>query len=383
MSRPVHFVLFPLVLCCALLLAAVPAAAIDVCGNGICATNAIPPENATNCPADCGGGPNDCPVDYCENGSCSRPAAGVDADFDAVPDQLEFDLAHKFFPSVLLQWHDEDRSESYLYRNRATPYVLQPYIGNGTLCDSSLECLELRFGITFFYDHGDTPADLSEHQGDNELYAVLLRKNPFWQGSSFDPAAWEMFRDFTSAHWGYGLSDSSRVAAYGHCPQPCGDLDSRPRDCNARPTCYAGGTCSGWGSCGGFTSESECLARACTWTPTCNRKFNWACDRDWPLDANTTLFCAESKHALYHSDDECDGGGFWNSDDCPNNQYDLRDWKIGKLQNVGNPSSHAAFDTKIQHPSHCGFYDVWGGHPFGEDDPYMQYLIAPLNWALY
>ncbi len=74
----------------------------------------------------------------------------------------------------------------------------------------------------------------------------------------------------------------------------------------------------------GFTSESECLARACTWTPTCNRKFNWACDRDWPLDANTALFSAESKHAIYHGDDECDGGGFWNSDDCPNNQYASR-----------------------------------------------------------
>jgi hypothetical protein len=56
---------------------------------------------------------------------------------------------------------------------------------------------------------------------------------------------------------------------------------------------------------------------------------------------------------------------------------------VGKLQNVGNPASHAAFDTKIQHPSHCGLYDVWSGQPFGEDEPYMEYLFAPLNWALY
>lgn len=52
-----------------------PAAAIDVCGNGICATHAIPPENANNCPDDCGAGPVDC-SDDCENGSCSRPACG-------------------------------------------------------------------------------------------------------------------------------------------------------------------------------------------------------------------------------------------------------------------------------------------------------------------
>src|ERR1044071_2741654 len=30
------------------------ARAIDVCGNGICATGAIPPESCSTCPADCG-----------------------------------------------------------------------------------------------------------------------------------------------------------------------------------------------------------------------------------------------------------------------------------------------------------------------------------------
>jgi len=37
-----------------LLLGAREARAIDVCGNGICATTAVPPESCSTCPADCG-----------------------------------------------------------------------------------------------------------------------------------------------------------------------------------------------------------------------------------------------------------------------------------------------------------------------------------------
>lgn len=100
------------------------------------------------------------------------------------------------------------------------------------------------------------------------------------------------------------------------------------------------------------------------------------------MDTTQTLYCAESKHALYHSDDECDGGGVSGSDDCPNNEYNLRDWKEGLLENVGNWDSHAAFDTTILGPSHCGHYDVWGGAPFGEASSYLQHFTATLNWAL-
>jgi len=39
-------------------LGAQEARAIDVCGNGICATTAVPPETCSTCPADCG----TCPV---------------------------------------------------------------------------------------------------------------------------------------------------------------------------------------------------------------------------------------------------------------------------------------------------------------------------------
>lgn len=380
MSRLSRFTLLALMACCACLLPAAPAAAIDVCGNGICNTTTTPAENATNCPADCGSGPNDCPIDLCEKGSCSEPTTGIDSDYDGLSDRLEFHLAHKFFPATLLQWHDEDRRESYLFQHRATPYTLQPYYQTGTECTGDLACVEIRYGITFFYDHGDMwLLDLYEHQGDSETYAVLLRRIP-WSDPS-EPKSWEMIRDFTSAHWGEKNSDSSVTGAYS-CPEPCEKFNNDSAACNARSTCRSTGFCSGWGSCGGFTNEKDCRALACTWTSSCVKKFPWECYRDEPLDAEATIFCAESKHALYHTDDECDGGGFWNSDDCPNNQYDMREWKEGLLQNVGNAGYHADNDTTILHPSHCGSYDVWGSAKFGEAAPYLEHFTAPIKWGL-
>src|SRR5690349_11011644 len=35
--------------------------------------------------------------DSCTYGACARPAAGVDKDLDGIPDQLEYDLAQRYF----------------------------------------------------------------------------------------------------------------------------------------------------------------------------------------------------------------------------------------------------------------------------------------------
>lgn len=68
------------------------AEAIDICGNGICASTAIPPETCANCPADCG------PCGYCGNGTCDLDETcstcatdcGIcDADGDGVPDSSD------------------------------------------------------------------------------------------------------------------------------------------------------------------------------------------------------------------------------------------------------------------------------------------------------
>lgn len=380
MSRLSRFTAFTFLTCCSFLLPAGPAAAIEVCGDGICNAKAVPPENAANCPVDCAGG-TDCEFDTCTNGSCSEPTSWVDSDYDGVPNPLEYELAHKFFPTTLLQWHDEDRSESYLFRNRAIPYTLQPYYDDKE-CVGDLACVEIRYGMAFFYDHGDMwLLDLYEHQGDSETYAALLRRRREYADTPHDPKGWELIRDFTSAHWGEDSSDSSKVGAY-ECPVPCSIYSGDTQACNSRSTCYSTGHCSGWGNCGGFTSESMCLQFACTWTSSCQDRSFWECYSDVPLEIEAKLFCAESKHALYHTDDECDSGGWAWSDDCPNNEYNMRDWKEGLLQNVGNYYHHAGHDTKIQHPSGCGLYDVWGGAKFGEASPYLQHFTAPINWAL-
>ncbi|HXU31306.1 MAG TPA: hypothetical protein VN851_12070 [Thermoanaerobaculia bacterium] len=53
---PTRKEILPMALLAFAFLAAAPRAAlaIDVCGNGICATGAIPPESCSTCPADCG-----------------------------------------------------------------------------------------------------------------------------------------------------------------------------------------------------------------------------------------------------------------------------------------------------------------------------------------
>jgi len=53
-----------------LILGAQAARAIDVCGNGICATTAVPPESCSTCPADCG----PCPPDF---SSLTDPSDGL------------------------------------------------------------------------------------------------------------------------------------------------------------------------------------------------------------------------------------------------------------------------------------------------------------------
>lgn len=365
-----------------------PAAAIG-CGDGICNPNAVPPENVRTCPNDCGGPPDGCLRDTCDNGSCSRPAARIDRDRDSVPDRLEYDLAHKFFPSVLMKWADIDRNESYLYANRATPYTVKPYTSNfGTLCNEFAECLEIRWAIAFFWDNGDPdlpPLVRGGHLGDSEMYAALLRRTTSWSEAQADPAAWVMIRDFTAAHWGEHLAESSKVGIYSYCPEPCGNLANNALACAISSACRPSGTCTGASSstCGAGHDQSSCLPQnGCTWTPGCAQRFAWSCYERSPRSTHAVIYSSEGKHALYHTEGECDGGGVLNADDCPNNKYNLRDYKVGKLQNVGNADAHGAFDTSMQHPSRCGLYNVWVDRPFGGATSYFAHFTAALNWAL-
>lgn len=368
--------------------AAAPSHAIAVCGDGVCDGTAFPPENITRCPVDCGGGgdPTGCTRDTCSSASCGLPANySIHYDNDGVPERLEYELAHKFFPHVLLQWHDVDRAESYLYQNRAIPYTLRPFNDfSSHLCDEAFECLEIRWGVAFDHDHGDV-FGATWHFGDSEMYAGLVRRLNAWSWAQTNLNDWRLIRDFTTAHWGTS-SDSSKVGAYGDCPVPCSAFTNDTSACNARPTCSGGGWCSGGSWCSGIGDGSSCQASGCTWMPYCIQRFPWACLHSSGLDVHTTVFAAESKHGLYHSDSDCDNGGFWGADDCPTNQYDMREWKTGKLQNVGNLGStgnqFGSFDVLIQHPNMCDLYDVWGGAPFAESTAYRTNFTNTLRWAL-
>lgn len=366
------------------LLAAADAHAIEICGNGICNPNGFPSENYQTCPADCGGStPNPCTTDSCTD--CARPLIGANKDIDNVPDRLEHDLAHKFFPRVLLQHADVDRDESYLFEGFAIPYSVHSVLGSGPVCNEFFECLEIRYGIAFFEDHGDVGGAYS-HLGDSEMYAAVVRRTTSWIEAQNNPSQWQMIRDFTSAHWGESWSESSKTGAYGFCPAECSTMYSDPTACNAALGCSFAGSCSGvHGGCLG-QGYAQCQATGgCNWNGGCIKSSRWTCYDALPKTAHVNVFASESKHALYHTDSECDGGGFFGSDDCPktpSTAFDMRLVKSNKLQNVGNFTNHGSFDVKIKHPDRCKLYDVWGGLAFGGGTAYKTHFNAPIDWLL-
>jgi archaellum component FlaF (FlaF/FlaG flagellin family) len=100
-----------------------------------------------------------------------------------------------------------------------------------------------------------------------------------------------------------------------------------------------------------------------------------------PLTTNNTLYASERKHGTYHSIAECNSGAL-SVDQCPSNAYNLRNYKEGKLQNVGGPLNHAAFDTDMQAPDLCNRYRLWDDGGFGEATAYKKHFNAPMSWNL-
>ncbi|HEX2642925.1 MAG TPA: hypothetical protein VHU81_08020 [Thermoanaerobaculia bacterium] len=330
-----------------------------------------------------------CQTDTCT--SCDRAAAGTDADGDQVPDALEYDLAHRFFPTVKLQGYDYDLSVAYLFRGLATPYTVQPL--SGGICDQDKECLEIRYGLAYSYDFGDNNPVVHwfidhGHSGDSEFYAVLLQRTAPWSTASTDSGSWQLIRDFTAAHWGT-TTDSSRMVSYGYCPPQCNSLGES--SCMARSQCrWFQGLCAGISSdpgtsCGQFWEAEPCQFAGCQWfPPSCGNNGEVHCYSSSPLTTNNVLYASERKHGTYHSDSECDSGA-WSADECPSNAYDLRSYKDGKLQNIGSPANHAAFDTTLQAPDLCGLNQVWDAGSFGGSTAYKKHFnpaTSPMNWNL-
>jgi hypothetical protein len=344
-----------------------------VCGDGYCDAS----ENQSSCYADCAPPP----PPTCLSGTCAscvRPGT-EDSEPDGLPDQLEHDLAYQFFPAILLQWADKDLLQSYACVNPSLPYVAHPV--RFGVCDEDLECMEIRYGIAYRQDIGP-----QGHLGDSEIYSVILQRNAPWSTASTNIASWQMIRDFTSAHWGTGLGDFSSVGAFGYCAQGCGRWDDDQQGCYDHPECeFFPGQCSGQSSqlgtsCYQLHDEGDCFFAGCSWTASdCYSKAT--CDSTTPLTAAQTRYAAEGKHALYHTDGECDSGAYW-TDECPTNQYNMRDYIQGKLQNIGEDGALGNFSPWIRHPDGTRDYNCWSTEEFGNSTPYSDNFRAGIGWGL-
>ena len=325
--------------------------------------------------------PPACTRDVCTG--CARPAAGIDADVDGVPDDFEHDLAYWFFPAVRLQYFDHDLSQSYYYANPGVPYTVRPV--RFSVCDEDKECMEIRYALAYRRDFGDSIFGTS-HLGDSEFYAAIVQRTAPWSTAAGSMSSWQMIRDFTSAHWGENIFDFSVVGAYGYCATSCSMWDNDGQSCNANPQCdFFPGLCSGTSSqigttCSMINNEGECFFAGCSWQDS-DCYSATTCYSTVPLAGHRNVYAATRKHSNYHSDAACDAGAY-GRDECQTNQYNLRNAVAGKLQNVGSSTAHAGLDVVIQHPDDCNLYQVWGTAGFANSPPYRQHFLAPINWAL-
>jgi hypothetical protein len=298
----------------------------------------------------------------------------------------------------------------------------------GTLCEEAFNCIELRYGIAYDHDCGDYKplesrgyCDLGTnflnqaHRGDSEFYAAVLIRNVPSAQAQADSSRWSMIRDFTAAHWTSSV-ESSGFGARGYCPSGCGGSTQAACDggylCHFTPAMCMGtaiasscsapdqGTCQmiqgcSWlaGRCTRTGPPPDCLGwdfSECTNIPGCR----WlqqhcdemiSCDSASPVPSYQTYYASEGKHALYHSDGECDSGGFFWADNCGSNQYGARPYAVDRalLQNVGASSNHWLFDTTVAEPGQsCGQNDVWTAALFGSSTRYADEFNYTFGWVL-
>jgi hypothetical protein len=342
------------------------------CGNGVCDGT----ETSANCEKDCpecatgGTDPNGCGY------SCTKPAAGEDRDADLVPDQLEYLLAHKFFPNMLASWEVADRSQFYANDPTTIPYsarLLGQFTTVGPCAAAKNLCIQITYGMAYHRDCGDDPDPtacngLGGHLGDSEFYIAVVKRTTAWETAKTRPSAWQLIVDFTSAHFGTDSpfplcgSDSSIMGRYGGIPKSCFSMYGYdPSLCNM---------------------DGDCQMNYMS-TPHCENR----CSPPWavgsaPLSTRTTLYVSEGKHANYHSLTACENGAFCGLDSCPNHNINLRNGKkCHTLQNVGN-SANDGFKHVIHRPGTTrNDYDIWNNSKdnlFGSASPYYGPFTMPL-----
>jgi len=295
-------------------------------------------------------------VDCNEWGSTqsSYGSARGDWDLDALDDDVEDELARRFYPDLSMTIGNLNgcASERALYYGHGNvlplppttvPYMVNRLVGASAGCAYG-ECIVIIYGIPFSWDAGDIldlgygQVGIREHRGDSEMYAVVLAHRPQdgslgWGTTSTTsarrtPSVWRAVKHFASAHmcepssWG-DSPDSSRFVSEG----PAG--------------------------------------------------------RTTPV----RLWSAAGKHALYFSASACDAGGWYGSDSCQDSIVIDRSRGLGVLTNAGSQACHEGFTTTIKSPAwQCdqepfGSELVFSGAKFGEAAPWSQKLNpATLRW---
>jgi len=354
--------------------AACPGKLVCTCGNGVCDGS----ETTANCERDCPecatGGTDPYGCGY----SCTKPALGEDRDADLVPDQLEYLLAHKFFPNMWASWDVADKQQFYANEPNATttiPYsvrLLGQFTTVGPCAAAKNLCLQITYGMAYHRDCGDDPGTgcggtlKFGHLGDSEFYIAVVKRTTDWETAKTRPSAWQLIVDFTSAHYGTDSllcsPDSSILGRYGGVPKSCfGMYGYDATRCNADGDCQMN-----------YMSTPHCENRC---TPP------WAVGSA-PLSTRTTLYISEGKHANYHSLNACDNGSC-SFDACPNHNINLRNGKkCHTLQNVGNSANSTAFRRTIRRPgTTLNDYNIWNSDPnykFGDASSYFKPFSSTL-----
>jgi hypothetical protein len=344
------------------------------CGNGVCDGA----ENSKNCYKDCPECVNPGTSATSCGYSCNKPAATEDRDADGIPDQLEYLLAHKFFPDLKAVYPVSDQQQFYLRGpsiNSTVPYSAHfPRIAFKTgPCSASRDaCIEIIYGMAYHFDCGAWPnntcSGLNAHLGDSEFYIVVARRTTAWTTAKTRPVDWQLIGDFTSAHYlgdsGLCSADSSAIVRYGIPGKDCRSVyGSDAARC---------------------TADWECRMNYMS-TPHCEN----VCS-SWPGSAlatsRATIYVSQGKHAMYHSVSSCESGACLNSDHCnANTGIDLRSGKTCfNLQNVGNSSANTAFRQVIRKPNTLSdTYNVWTEEAkFGAASPYKRPFGSVVGWCM-
>lgn len=275
-------------------------------------------------------------------------AVNKDADLDGLPDQLELDLAKKFYPILNMHcgtyrgWTYGSKGQFYGSNVRCgtisgaqLPVAVRKVGKQANGWCANNECIEIVYGLAYASDLGDSTTTLGEHAGDSEMYAVLVAyRRP---GTNFAGSEWGSGVSYATALTSAKYWARIKAFAAAHMCDP--HLISYESSSFHRPSYYSGGV-----------YKQHALTPGTVWV-------------------------SAGKNASYFSARACDLGGY-RTDYCGGTQRCLLDRLTGaqRLTNVGEVGCHPSnrFDYLIPSagPStgHCGTangHNVWSGAKYG------------------